>query len=150
MPEDRTRLLQHYRQMRAGLLGVLDGLTDEQISQPTLDSWAVKDHLIHIAAWDEIRAAEVERISAGFESVWRLKPEDEAMLSTMFYEARREAPAAQARWELECTHERLLAAVENATERGLDASLYGEAGLPSQHEAMHAFWIARWRSEQGL
>jgi hypothetical protein len=148
--EDKGDLLQHYHAMRAGLLAAIDGLSEAQISETTLDGWAVKDHLIHIAAWDEIRAAEVDRISAGFESVWRLNPADEATLSTMFYEARRAAPAAQARWELATTHERLLAAIERATERGLDASLYGEAGLPSSHEAAHTAWILRWRGEQGL
>ena len=34
--------------------------------------------------------------------------------------------------------------------KGLDASLYGEAGLISSHEAQHAGWIRRWRSEKGV
>ena len=38
-----------------------------------------------------------------------------------------------------------LEAIGAATERGLDPSLYGEAGLRSGHEAQHAGWIRRWR-----
>ena len=150
MAESKADLLMHYRAMREGLLAAIDGLTDAHISEPTLDGWAVKDHLIHLALWDEIRSAEVDRISAGFDSLWKLDPRDEATLSTVFYESRRHASAAQARWELQVTHERLLDALERAGERGLEASLYGEAGLPSGHETMHAFWIRRWRDEQGL
>ena len=38
----------------------------------------------------------------------------------------------------------------SAPTRGLDGSLYGEAGLRSDHEAQHTAWIRRWRSERGL
>jgi hypothetical protein len=44
---------------------------------------------------------------------------------------------------------RLLAAIETATHRGLDASLYGEVALLSRHEEQHAGWIRRWRAERG-
>jgi hypothetical protein len=57
---------------------------------------------------------------------------------------------AQAQWELEHSRATLLAAISGATERGLDASLYGEAGLVSSHEAEHAGWIRRWRGERRI
>jgi hypothetical protein len=58
-------------------------------------------------------------------------------------------PPAQAKWELAISRERLREALSSATERGLDASLYGEAGLRSTHEAQHTEWIRRWRGERG-
>jgi hypothetical protein len=44
----------------------------------------------------------------------------------------------------------MLDAIASATARGLDASLYGEAGLHSTHEAAHTEWITRWRREQRI
>ena len=71
MPEDRDALLQHYRQMRDDLLAAIDGLSDGLLTEPSLDGWSVKDHLAHLALWDDLRAAEVLRISAGWIKRWR-------------------------------------------------------------------------------
>ena len=147
--QTKEEYLAHYRHMRADLLAVIDGLTDAQISEPTLEGWSVKDHLLHIALWDEIRASEVERISAGEDSLWRMREEQVDAIADVLYELRSKATVAQARWEIASTHNRVLAALEAASPRGLDASLYGEAGLPSDHEAAHVSWIKRWRAERG-
>lgn len=72
MPNDRDALLDHYRKTRADLLAAIDGLGDEAMSEPSLDGWSVKDHLLHLASWDDIRAQEVARISAGHDSAWRM------------------------------------------------------------------------------
>ena len=72
MAEDRDALLRHYRQMREELLAAIQGLSDELLTDPSLDGWSVKDHLAHVALWDEIRASEVARISAGHASAWRM------------------------------------------------------------------------------
>ena len=64
MAEDRGELLQHFQTMRNDFLATIDGLTDDQLCEPTIDGWSVKDHLLHIALWDDVRASEVERISA--------------------------------------------------------------------------------------
>lgn len=50
MAEDRDALLQHYRQMREELLSAIDGLSDELMTEPSLDGWSVKDHLAHLRA----------------------------------------------------------------------------------------------------
>jgi hypothetical protein len=49
------------------------------------------------------------------------------------------------RWELATSRHRLLDAISSAPPRGLDSSLYGEAGLRSSHEAAHTESIKRWR-----
>jgi len=49
MAENKDDLLQHYRQTREGLMSAIDGLSDEQMSEPSLDGWSVKDHLAHLA-----------------------------------------------------------------------------------------------------
>jgi uncharacterized damage-inducible protein DinB len=148
MAEDREALLRHYRDMRAELLAAIEGLSDAHLSERTLDGWSVVDHLNHLALWDEIRAAEIARISAGHESAWRMAGRD-GEYSRLGYDMRREFSIGQTRWEMETSRQRLLDAITAATGRGLDGSLYGEAGLRSTHEAQHAGWIKRWREEQG-
>ncbi|MEX0750638.1 MAG: maleylpyruvate isomerase N-terminal domain-containing protein [Dehalococcoidia bacterium] len=68
MAEDKDELLQHYRCTREELIAAIGGLSDELLTEPSLDGWSVKDHLAHLATWDEIRAQEVARISAGHDS----------------------------------------------------------------------------------
>jgi hypothetical protein len=147
MPEDKQQLLDHYRRSREALLSTIEGLTDAQLSEHTLDGWSVKDHLAHIATWDEIRAAEVERVSAGFNTAWPLGEPADAY-NPIAYEMRKDLSIAQVRWELDTTRKRLLDAIAAATPRGLDGSLYGDAGLVSHHEVMHTAWIKRWRDER--
>ena len=150
MAEDREQLLHDYRESRAKLLKAIDGLTDQQLSEPTLDGWAVKDHLFHLAFWDDLRADDVERISAGFESVYKMTDDQDETHNEIAHDLRRSLSAAQARWELERSRRRLLDAIEAADDRGLDPARYGAAGLRTGHEDEHAGWLQRWRAEQGL
>ncbi len=150
MPEDREALARNYRETRQALLAATDGISDELLSERSLDGWSVKDHLAHLAFWDDIRAGEVERISAGHDSAWRMRPEQDAALNEIVYDERRDLSLDQVRWELATSRQRLLDAIASATERALDASLYGEAGLVSGHEAQHTAWIKRWREQRGM
>jgi hypothetical protein len=149
MVEDREALLQHYRQSRTGLLAAIDGLTGEALTERSIDGWSLKDHLLHIALWDDVRASEVERISAGHESAWRSGQHDESY-NKLSHDLRAGLSIEQAKWELETSRQRLLHAISSASPRGLDASLYGDAGLTSGHELEHAGWIKRWRSDRGI
>ncbi len=149
MPEDRETLLQHYQRMREELLAAIGGLPDDALTAPELDGWSVKDHLAHLALWDDIRASEVERISAGYDSAWRMEEGQDAVYGEMGYRLRRDLSLAQVRWELETSRQRLLDAIASATSRGLDTSLYGEAALRSTHEAQHTLWLRNWRDRRG-
>ena len=75
--------------------------------------------------------------------------QDEAY-NTMAYELRRTLSLEQAKWEFATSRQRLLDAIAAITPRGLDFSLYGEAGLHSGHEIEHTGWIKRWRGEKGF
>lgn len=149
MAEDRDVLLQHYQHMCSELLAAIEGLSDAQITERSLDGWSVTDHLAHLALWDDVRASEVARISAGHASAWRMADEQDDAYNALGHALRRDLSPAQARWELATSHQRLLDALAAATPRGLDASLYGEAGLRTTHEAQHTAWIVRWRAERG-
>lgn len=149
MAEDREALIQHYREMRAALLASVEGFDDELLTARTLDGWSVKDHLVHVAFWDRLRAEEVARISAGHESAWRMTESQHDVLAPLLYAWHQDLSLAQVLWELTRSHELLLKALAQATLAGLEGSRYGEAGLRSQHEAEHVEWISRWRAEQG-
>ena len=178
MAEDREDLLRRYRESRAKLLQAIESLTDEQMSEPSLDGWAVKDHLAHIALWDDIRADDVERISAGFESAWKMTDEQ----NPMWYDPEHglvDSPAHPGQFGLlpeaaEAVRRvnqlglpvvvvsnqpgiakgklspALLDAITAATPPALDPTRYGGADLRSDHEDEHAGWIARWRGEKGI
>jgi hypothetical protein len=108
----------------------------------------VKDHLVHLALWDDVRASEVTRISAGYESAWRMSGGQDEAYNALGHGLRVGLSLEQARWELATSRERLLEAIASATEAGLDGARYGEAGLRSTHEAEHTGWIKRWRGER--
>lgn len=149
MPEDRDDLIRHYERSRAELQAAIEGLTKEQMSERTIDGWSVNDHLSHLVLWDELRAQEVERISAGHETAWRMTEAHNDALSGMAHELRANHSTAQVMWEIDHSRRRLLDAIRNASERGLDGSHYGEAGLRSTHELEHAQWIREWRQRKG-
>ena len=146
MAENREALLKNYKESRDALLAAIDGLSDEQLTERSIDGWSVKDHLAHVALWDDIRASEVLRISAGHESAWRMSGEQDEDYNRIGYELRLDLSLGQVKWELANSRGRLLDAISSANERGLDPSLYGEAGLVSGHEAEHTGWLKRWRS----
>jgi uncharacterized damage-inducible protein DinB len=150
--EDKDQLLQHYKQMREDLLSAIEGLSDELISEPSLDGWSVKDHLAHLAFWDDLRASEVARISAGHDPVWNIPDTDDQVetLNALVSGMRRGLSAGQAKWELQTSRQRVEDAISSATERGLDASLYGDPALRSTHEVEHTEWIKRWRADKGV
>ncbi len=148
--ENREELLQHYRQTREALLAAIDGMSDALLCETAPGEWSVKDQLAHIAVWDDIRADEVIRISAGHASAWRMTSEQDEVHNVMAHDLRRGLSIDQVRWELATSRQRLLDAIASATERALDASLYGESGLRSSHEAIHIPWITRWRAEKGV
>jgi len=150
MAENKDELLKHYRRTRDELMSVIAGLSDEQMSDPSLDGWSVNDHLSHVALWDDLRAVEVERISAGHESTWKFTGAQDDEYNEVGHALRQGMSAAQAKWEIERSRKRLLDAISEAKPRGLDASLYGSAGLVSSHEVEHSGWIKRWRTEKGI
>jgi uncharacterized damage-inducible protein DinB len=150
MTEDKAALVQCYRQSREQMLAAIAGLTDEQLTERSLDGWSVKDHLAHIALWDDVRASEVVRISAGHASAWRMTDEQDVDFNATGYALRTDLTVDQVKWEFATSRQKLLDAIAAATPRGLDASLYGASSLVSSHEQEHTGWIQRWRAEKGV
>jgi uncharacterized damage-inducible protein DinB len=150
LAEEREALLKHYERSRDRLLAAIEGLSEELLDEPSLDGWSVKDHLAHLALWDDVRASEVARISAGHASAWRMTGQQDEAYNAIGHTLRRALSVEQVRWELETSRRWLYDAISAASERGLDGSLYGEAALRSGHEVQHTEWIRRWRAERAV
>lgn len=150
MTEDRDAVLQHYRRTREALLSAIHGLSDDLMTEPSLDGWSVKDHLAHLALWDEMRASEVARVSAGHVSAWHMTADQDAAYNAMGYAMRHALSLDQVRWELATSRQRLLDAIASATPAGLDGSRYTQVSLKSSHEVQHTEWIQRWRRDRGI
>jgi hypothetical protein len=150
--EGRAALQQGFTESRAALLAAIEGLTEEQMLEQTIGEWSVKDHLLHVAQWDEWRSFEIRRVSAGFRAAHpAMDAADNEALNMASTEQRRFMSVAQALWEIEYTRSQVMTAIEQITEAGLDISHYGEVGLQGghEHELGHAETIKRWRTERG-
>lgn len=145
----RNKVIQHLREVRKQFLSSIEGLSEAQMTEPTIDGWSVKDHLNHLAFWHDLRSSEVIRISAGYEHVWPLSVDSQAV-NDIVQPARAHLTLEQALWEYESALERVITAVENANERGLTQSHYGEVGPATTHDLGHADFIRKWRQERGI
>src|SRR5690606_20512970 len=108
MTEDRDALIEHYRSSREEVLAAIEGLTEEQLLERSHNGWCVKDHMAHLAFWDEVRVSEVTPLSAGFDSAWRLPLEDDEALTALVTAARWDLPLAQVEWEFAESRRRLV------------------------------------------
>lgn len=149
LQQARDVVIQHFREIRTQFLGAIEGLTEAQMTESSIDGWSVKDHLNHLAFWHDLRCSEIVRISEGFEHVWPLSV-DSQDVNDIVQPARANVSLEQARWEYESSIDRIIAAVGNANERGLTPSHYGEVGIGPTHDLAHAGFIRAWRDEKGI
>ncbi|MCX6024142.1 MAG: DinB family protein [Chloroflexi bacterium] len=148
--ERRAAVIQAFQASRVALLAAIAGLSEEELRNCTLDGWSALDHLAHVAQMEELRFFEISRVSAGHQVIHQgLTDEQAEALNQTGLELRRPMPLAQVLWELEFARARVLEAIQNATDRGLDASLYHHISLGggADHEREHAAIIARMRAE---
>jgi hypothetical protein len=53
IPKNKSGLFQTVYAAHADLERVLIQLGDAQLTQPDADGWAIKDHLVHVTAWEQ-------------------------------------------------------------------------------------------------
>ncbi|MCC6946008.1 MAG: maleylpyruvate isomerase N-terminal domain-containing protein [Thermomicrobiales bacterium] len=146
---DSHELQQHYRTLRTTLRETLSGLTEDQMTERTIDGWSAKDHLTHLAFWDRLRAEEIVRISAGYQSGCGFSEEQVEQLNQIDHALFAACSLEQAWWEVERAHQSVLDAVASASPRGLEPERYSDAALQSDHEAEHIGWLSEWRDRMG-
>jgi hypothetical protein len=148
----RAEVIEHYRRSREEMMRALEGLSDAQMEEQSMDGWSVKDHLVHVTLWDEVRRTEIERISAGRNPAWPATMTGTQIdaFNNLIVEVRRTLPLSDVRAELAASRDLLLKTIEGASERAFDNSNYGESGVKSDHESEHADQIRRWRDARSL
>ena len=53
MPKDKADLLARIHKEWTALRDLIDSLTPKQMSEAVPGSWSVKDHLVHLTAWEQ-------------------------------------------------------------------------------------------------
>jgi hypothetical protein len=53
IPKNKSELFQAEYAAHADLDRVLNQLSDAQLTKPGTDGWAIKDHLVHVTAWEQ-------------------------------------------------------------------------------------------------
>lgn len=149
MQKTREEMIEHLLKVRAQFLSAIEGLSEEQMTEPSIDGWSVKDHIMHLAFWHELRASEVARISAGYAHAWPLTV-DSQVLNDIVQPARGGLSLEQALWEYHFALHRVIGLISTSSPSGLKAESYGEVGLRTTHDLAHADYIRTWRQTRGI
>lgn len=145
------QLLSELITSRGVLLDAVDNLSDRQMLLPIDGGWSVRDHLIHITVWDEMRFFEISRIARGGQASFP-DIEDVDWLNEPTVDMRRTLPLKQIIWDLAYARDLVLQAVAIAPEDRLDNSLFEGIGLEgaASHDRDHAEIILAWRKKEGF
>lgn len=148
------QLLTELVRSRGILLDAVDNLSDEQMVIPIDGGWSVKDHLIHITVWDEMRFFEISRIARGGAASFPVTPDeaDILWLNEPTVAMRRRLSLKQVIIDLAYARDLVLEAVTICPEDRLDGNLYEEIGIEggAAHDREHADIILAWRKKERI
>ena len=150
----RTDLLAGAQAARTELLAATEGLSDDEMVALSLDGWAVRDHLAHIAAWDELRYYEIMRVVRGQPTLYHdLRDDHEVQeINRAFTYFRRDLTSEEMLRELEFSRGRILELVETMPEERLVEAAEGRVRIRrvAGHDLDHARQIREWRKKEGI
>ncbi len=149
----RSQLFSEVQEARSQLLAAIDGLSEEQMVAQALDGWSAKDHLAHIAAWDELRFHEINRVARGDRPAFAdITPLQVDAFNSWTIDLRREFSTAQVLRELELTRSRVLEAVGACPDSRLGEAAEGRGRIrrAAAHDLEHAALIREWRQREGI
>ena len=148
LEERRGQMVGKFRASREELMSAIEGLSEEEMAQPSIDGWSVKDQLVHISHWNEILFVEILRVSEGLPpAVPHFNPDEMDRFNELIRSKRVDWPVSRVLAELEFTRARMIEALENCDERALDQANYGMPGAQegAEHESEHASHIRKLR-----
>lgn len=139
---------------RGVLLDAVDNLSDKQMLLPIDGGWSIRDHLIHITVWDEMRFFEISRIARGGTASFPddVKDEDVDRLNDAAVDMRRRLSLKQIIWDLAYARDLVLQAVAICPEDRLDDEFFEGIGLSgaAAHDRAHAETILTWRKKERI
>lgn len=158
----KTELLAQMQSGYASFEALLAPLSAEQLSEPGVSGdWAIKDILVHLAAWQTRVSLRLEALARSEEAPFAPIDNDEKVdaFNSETFAANRTRPLGEVQAEWHAAAERLNLNVEQTSESdlfkpGLVAALGGDplwrsvAGNTFEHYAEHAPTIEAWLAAQ--
>jgi hypothetical protein len=138
---------------RARVLEAVAGLSEEQMSEPAIQGWSVKDHFNHLTVCDEFRFYEIGRISRGARPAFASVDEEQTdALNALMVTLRRHLTVDEVMADLDFARSLVLEAIQRAPEHALSPEAYGDFPVDGSvaHDLEHAAAITAWREREGI
>jgi uncharacterized damage-inducible protein DinB len=120
----KAGLLRHIAESRARLDDIVSPLSEPELTEPGDEGWSVKDHLAHLAAWEESLLALLE--GRDRDAALGLPPatleagnRDVDWVNARIFEQNQEKPLDQVLEEYRASHARVLAAIGRLSDADL-------------------------------
>jgi hypothetical protein len=138
---------------RRETLEAINGIPEDKLTVPAFGTWSVKDVLCHLASWEQLAVADLQRVGRGhIPQLATFRPEEVDNWNAWLMRSRNLFPLPQVMFELEDSRRQLVDAL-NALPDNLfaagqmarmltDGLVHGEQG--------HAADIRQWRQKQGV
>jgi hypothetical protein len=138
---------------RRETLEAINGIPEDKLTVPAFGTWSVKDVLCHLASWEQLAVADLQRVGRGhIPQLATFRPEEVDNWNAWLMRSRNLFPLPQVMFELEDCRRQLVDAL-NALPDNLfaagqmarmltDGLVHGEQG--------HAADIRQWRQKQGV
>ncbi|MFW6069341.1 MAG: ClbS/DfsB family four-helix bundle protein [Chloroflexota bacterium] len=120
-PLTKSELIDRMERARSALLETIDDVGDEELEARDEGSWAVTDHLAHLATWErgvaEFMKGRSRAVGMGLtEEAWGMTLDE---VNDLIYRQNAALSASHARQMLDEAHEQMLAALENVGDEDL-------------------------------
>jgi hypothetical protein len=145
-------LIEAAREFRA-FHQALEGLNEDQLTEPWLGTWSAKEIVAHIIGWQEEIGPALERLARGEKPVPEGVSYDDAdSWNARFVAERRDTPVAELLQDLDASHERFLRLASEVPDDRFQPgrTAWRLVDLNSAHHYReHAEQIRAWRATRG-
>jgi len=135
----RSTLIDRVNRSWADLQATLERLNERQLTAPGPEGWAIKDHLAHLARWEEYVLAVMD--GSDGHAALGLEPGQEDDENAVLQRRDAGLSVAEVRTLLVDVHARVLARLETLDEAVLERHLGPIEGNTYEHFDEHAGWI---------
>jgi len=150
---DKSDAIAALEAARRETLDAIDGIPEEKLAAPVFGTWSIKDVICHLASWEQLAGADLQRVSRGhIPQLATFRGEDVDDWNACLMRSRNLFPLPQVMFELEDARRQLIDAL-NALPDNLftpgqmvrmltDGLIHGEQS--------HIADIRAWRQKEGV
>jgi hypothetical protein len=141
----KVTLLERIYHYRSILEATISSLSESQLSAPGPESWAIKDHLVHIAVWEQgvvTLLQKGDRFAAmGVADAFR-QGKSETEINDLIYRQHKDQPVQEIRRIFQASHAQMLKVLDKLSDADLNRpySDYVPAGDPNRLDPV-MYWI---------